>query len=756
MGKSTQVMYQPVHFQGIAERVMKGYDPKDIWLWLASKDHEACKRITRTRNEDIVADIILEKKAEFLRQNQKRFQNQHDAPSTSGKGKGKGKIGISKGGDKGKGKGGKGKVTKAPQIIHVPTIAAFKRADGKPIDRIMYEEMNHDSEGVLVSTLSEYAENILAMDGEHLPNAMAFLLFGKDVKQFMEAGMKFHEYDQKLIKVPMANVKGSSIFEADAILVNVGSQDIVYNQIISKVTAPTNAFTILSYHVIKSLNDPKVFAGTAKHEGFINHVHTTIKQEWLHTTKPIPTCIKTESINGIETISQVGYVFAKPEKVHDILRRSGHNGATIWYKEHDITTTLIPLPRKMVIKEAIEMAKKVGDNSLGLINKNCGTWSVRVLKDDAIINEAKAKLDPSLSAMVGPKLMNMPAAMGCKYVLKGLLSNFTFYDIAKMMKEDFSWNVKPENFLKSNTKYNTMVVTAHGPPPQTIVQINGTSNFIEIEPFVLRKPKTSPVEKIFQAYQNKDLVQEKVTKYEDDYIQPGETEEQYRARFSEVIDEMNCHAGEDDAGRDWYDMSNDEVMNSDPPAENKWANRKANAIREADKKADQEAKDYWKANAVIKAEAEKANDQIKIQFQNELQKSNEDVCKVKSLFEIELEKIKELSQSQNRANEEQVQKLVEQQNASNKHFNEVCEKINVDIAAGMKELYDTINVQIQKQNKQFHLANVATQESIAEVQGKFVGIEKTLAAILAGQAKIKNSRGSDDDHEAKKARGSDA
>ena len=74
----------------------------------------------------------------------------------------------------------------------------------------------------------------------------------------------------------------------------------------------------------------------------------------------------------------------------------------------------------------------------------------------------------------------------------------------------------------------------------------------------------------------------------------------------------------------------------------------------------------------------------------------------------------------------------------------------------MKELYDTINVQIQNQTKQFHLANVATQASIAEVQGKFIGIETALAAIPAGQAKSKNARVSDDDHDAKKARGSEA
>jgi hypothetical protein len=412
----------------------------------------------------------------------------------------------------------------------------------------------------------------------------------------------------------------------------------------------------------------------------------------------------------------------------------------------------------LVIKDAIEMAKKVGVNSLGLINKNCGTWCVRVLKDEAIVNEAKAKLDPSMTTMVGPKLMNMPAAMGCRYVLKGLLSNFTFYDIAKMMKEDFSWNVKPENFLKSNTKYNTMVVTAHGPPPQTIVQINGTSNYIEIEPFVMRKPKVTPVEKIFQAYQNKDLAQEKVTKHDDEYIQPGETEAQYRSRFAEVIQEMDCHRGEDDTGLSWYEMSNDDVMNSDPPAENVWTTRKSNAIRERDQKAEaeQDAKDYWKANEVIKAEAEKANDQMKTQFQNELQKSNDDVCKVKSLFEIELEKIKEQCERQNKANDEQVQKLVEQQNAANNHFKEVCDKINVDIAAGMKELFGTLSKTIEKQTENFNVVNLATQTSIAEIQGKFIGIDKALALILAGQAKNEKTRGSDEDNAgAKKARGSE-
>ena len=69
MGKKTVVNFQPAQFTRVAEKVMKEYDPRDIWLWLALKEQEVCRRIARTKNEDIIADIILENKAEFLRQN---------------------------------------------------------------------------------------------------------------------------------------------------------------------------------------------------------------------------------------------------------------------------------------------------------------------------------------------------------------------------------------------------------------------------------------------------------------------------------------------------------------------------------------------------------------------------------------------------------------------------------------------------------------------------------------------------------------
>ena len=268
----------------------------------------------------------------------------------------------------------------------------------------------------------------------------------------------------------------------------------------------------------------------------------------------------------------------------------------------------------------------------------------------------------------------------------------------------------------------------------------------------MRKPKTSPVERIFQAYQNKDSAQGKVTIDEECCSQSGETEAQYRAKCTDEVSEQG-----DDAKMSWYEMSDhDEDDTTIPePVVNHWEKRKRAA-----EKAEQDAKDFWKESAEIKAETNKANDQMKSNFQAELQKvkdNNEhENSRVKSLFEIELEKIKEQCERQNKTNEEQVQKLVEQQNAANNHFKEVCDKINVDIAAGMKELFGTLSKSIEKQTENFNVVNLATQTSIAEIQGKFIGIDKALALILAGQAKNEKTRGSDEDNAgAKKARGSE-
>jgi len=212
---------------------------------------------------------------------------------------------------------------------------------------------------------------------------------------------------------------------------------------------------------------------------------------------------KPTKVNDTESLVQYGYINVKADKVAEVLKRSGHNGATIWYNSHDVSTTLVDLPRKTTHKEALEIIKKVGESSLGLINRNSGRWCIRVLKDEVLVKEIEAKIDPDFAAVVGPLLMKTPNAMGCRYLLKGLPNQLTYTDVAKLLKEEVKWAVRPEKFIKSKSNCNNMIVFAPLPPTQRLIHCNGTLNFIEIEDFVERKLQTTVIDKIFEDYNNK-------------------------------------------------------------------------------------------------------------------------------------------------------------------------------------------------------------------------------------------------------------
>ena len=49
----------------------------------------------------------------------------------------------------------------------------------------------------------------------------------------------------------------------------------------------------------------------------------------------------------------------------------------------------------------MEIIKKVGESSLGLINRNSGRSAIRVLKDEVLVKEIEAKIDPDFAAVVG-------------------------------------------------------------------------------------------------------------------------------------------------------------------------------------------------------------------------------------------------------------------------------------------------------------------------------------------------------------------
>jgi hypothetical protein len=160
-----------------------------------------------------------------------------------------------------------------------------------------------------------------------------------------------------------------------------------------------------------------------------------------------------------------------------------------------------------------------------------------VPRDESIVREARAKLDPALADIVGP-LMSAPKGAGCLYVVKGLRTGLTFTDVATIMKRDLKWKVRPERFLKApNNKSNTMVVFAIEPPAQNLIKIDDSEEFLQIEDFITHKPKSNDVDKIFQAFRNAPAPDEwykQNDSYDDDEVQERSSPEDEEFMMSDV------------------------------------------------------------------------------------------------------------------------------------------------------------------------------------------------------------------------------
>ena len=764
----------PVLFVDMAKKVLKDWKDYEFWHWLCRARPPAAANVARLKDEDKICAIIKSNKAAFIEQTQKK-------PPTGGKaqskgkndgGKGHGNVTSGRAGSTPKRPGVDGKAKSHQQMLeiealmHMPCMNAFKYEDGSSAQRIAHGDHDRDSRGIMVGMINTHAKEILEMGGEHTVNPQAYVLFGKDVPLFVEE-KAFHLYKTQIIKVPTAKKKGEKISDEYALLVNVGATDILYNSFIAKVTAPTSAYVTLSYRIYKDLNDPKVFAGTAKKEGFMNHVNTTLKADWIYTQVPsVPTsCTKTTKINDDESAVQFGYLNVKRDKLNEVLKRSGHNGAIIWFQHHDDTTSLVELPRKIKHKEAMEINKRVGDVSLGLINKNCGRWCIRVPKDEAIVKDVKAKIDPAVTTVVGPLLMNMPDSMGCRYVLKGLVSQMTYAEVAKMIKEDFQWNIRPEKFIKSKTSnYNNMIVFAAAPPSQRLLQYNGTSNFIEIEDFIVRKPNSKVIDKIFEEYSNKrEQACENATQVEPDDSQEADSMFQKHVRECDFgsqsgsQDDGNYGMNEVDMTADWFDAPIDEPDNSPAinlatgaNASNIWQTRKSNAIKEATAHAeDKAAKIFWQ-------ERKKEADITKTANDKDIEKFKEAIVTDTAK---EFQRLKEQLLQQNLENDKKIKDMMDSQRQIKEQFDHVRKTIDEKLDGRLNDFFGTINTAINAQAQTFGIAIDATNGQLNDLQVEFGSLKAKLVDFMDNFGKKpaeKRDADVNDDPPAKQSRGSTA
>ena len=315
----------PEIYERMVRKIMGEHKAGDVWNWLCSARESDAKAIARTNDEDKVCDILVKIKSQYEEQSDGQRKRKEAEAARKGKGNGK-----SKGKDKSRPQAPvnnrKGPDARATSVNRasgatpesqyvVPNLRAFMKVDGTAIELITADDYNSDSTGMLIGSIAEHAKGLLERQGEHANKALALLLFG-NVKQIINDPLKsFHLFSTVEIKVPIAKKKGGPIRELEAILVNIGATEIIFNPQIAKVTMPEAPYVTLSYRLIKSQNDAKVFEGTAKDPAFISHVTTTLKHEWLSPLqKPHATFSREVTIEGVVTKEQWGFIHVKKDK----------------------------------------------------------------------------------------------------------------------------------------------------------------------------------------------------------------------------------------------------------------------------------------------------------------------------------------------------------------------------------------------------------------------------------------------------------
>jgi hypothetical protein len=215
-------------YKQVAKDVIQKHDAGEFWNWLCNNKGGIAKAIIRSRDLDKIGELITCQEAEFIAHTKKkRAQSQ-----SFGKGQGKANSNEDKRDSKGNGKGGKASSVRAGPSpkrtggagmdrqqmlaaeahIYIPSINAFKYEDGTTAHRIDFESHDIDSTGVIFGQVNTHAREILNMNGDHAPNAQAFVLFGPEVDAFVK-DKKFHFYKTEIITVPAARAKGEKISE---------------------------------------------------------------------------------------------------------------------------------------------------------------------------------------------------------------------------------------------------------------------------------------------------------------------------------------------------------------------------------------------------------------------------------------------------------------------------------------------------------------------------------------------------------------
>ena len=467
---------------------------QDFWLFVCNAQPSAIAWYQRT-----AAPNLIHTKVKKSLQEMERFYKHNKSAPGKGKGKGKGKPA----GGKAQGKGKNNPHVHVDDLFY-PHLEAFTHASsGMVADNFPFSEVHQGTTGICIATIKDALPFMLAMEAQALEHEFAFVIMGNqlDVVDCDDKEVIINAYRMTDIMVPCAPTKADIPVERKAVMINMGPSDITYEAQFTEIIKPPTQYTNMSVRICKAELDDKVYNATAAQPAFAAHIHATFKKEWLTTTqKPAPTFIKIHKYLGEDTPFQYGWIHVLNDKVQDVMKRSGHNGVTVYTQGRDSTTKVISLRKCTSMKEALITAQKAKEPARGIVINNLGQLMLRIFGDDAALGQAKALLDPALAEELGD-LLTMTEDKGTKYVIKGMDTTWNFLDIVKLLKNAMKWRVRPEKFIKSTYKSsNNVIVFAVDKPPKMHFKYAGTNTWATIVDYVPNKVRITEWHRVYQEY----------------------------------------------------------------------------------------------------------------------------------------------------------------------------------------------------------------------------------------------------------------
>ena len=125
-------------------------------------------------------------------------------------------------------------MTVAPSYagIHLPHQHAFTYQNGANVPRIPVDDYTQDASGIVVGRVAELGPRIIAFKGNSAPKPLAFIIQStlEMIAEEDTAMEILHCYRCSQIQLAVAAKLGDTPKTQDYVMVNMGPQDIIYNE----------------------------------------------------------------------------------------------------------------------------------------------------------------------------------------------------------------------------------------------------------------------------------------------------------------------------------------------------------------------------------------------------------------------------------------------------------------------------------------------------------------------------------------------